>query len=68
MDGETNGKPYEQMDDLGGKKTYFWVNTHTRDSTLWNHLRNLPNDTALKAVEPIPVILSGPRGAGIRGV
>ena len=24
MDGENNGKPYEQMDDLGGKHPYFW--------------------------------------------
>ncbi len=24
MDGENNGKPYEQMDDLGGKPPYFW--------------------------------------------
>ncbi len=24
-----NGKPYEQMDDLGGKNhPYFWVDTH----------------------------------------
>ena len=23
MDGENNGKPYEQMDDLGGKPTFF---------------------------------------------
>ena len=23
MDGEDNGKPYEQMDDLGGKPTIF---------------------------------------------
>ncbi len=23
-----DGKPYEQMDDLGGKKPYFWFNTH----------------------------------------
>ena len=23
MDGENNGKPYEQMDDLGGKPTIF---------------------------------------------
>ena len=28
MDGENNGKPYEQMDDLGGKHPYFWVDTH----------------------------------------
>ena len=29
MDGENNGsKPYEQMDDLGGKNPYFWVDTH----------------------------------------
>ena len=27
MDGENNGKPYEQMDDLGGKNPYFWFNT-----------------------------------------
>ena len=28
-DGENNGsKPYFQMDDLGGKLTYFWFNTH----------------------------------------
>ena len=24
MDGENNGKPYDQMDDLGGKPPYFW--------------------------------------------
>ena len=24
MDGENNGTPYEQMDDLGGKNPYFW--------------------------------------------
>ena len=24
MDGENHGKPYEQMDDLGGKHPYFW--------------------------------------------
>ncbi len=24
MDGENNGKPYEQMDDLGGFHPYFW--------------------------------------------
>ena len=28
MDGEKNGKPYGQMDDLGGKPTIFG-NTHT---------------------------------------
>ena len=28
MDGLFHGKPYEQMDDLGGKKPYFWFNTH----------------------------------------
>ena len=27
MDGENNGKPYEQMDDLGGKPTILG-NTH----------------------------------------
>ena len=29
MDGENNGTPYEQMDDLGGfNHPYFWFNTH----------------------------------------
>ena len=28
MDGKNNGKPYEQMDDLGGIFSYFWFNTH----------------------------------------
>ena len=28
MDGENNGKPYEQMDDLGGFPPFFWFNTH----------------------------------------
>ena len=29
MDGENKGKPYEQMDDLGGfYHPYFWFNTH----------------------------------------
>ena len=27
MDGGNNGKPYEQMDDLGIKNHYFWFNT-----------------------------------------
>ena len=30
MDGENNGKPYEQMDDLGGFPHYFWFNTHLK--------------------------------------
>ncbi len=30
MDGENNGKPYEQMDDLGGKNPYFWRATHNQ--------------------------------------
>ena len=29
MDGEHNGQPYDQMDDLGGtKNNYFWFNSH----------------------------------------
>ena len=28
MDGENNGKPYENSMDLGGKSPYFWFNTH----------------------------------------
>ena len=27
MDGENNGKPYEQMDDLGVIYPYLWFNT-----------------------------------------
>ena len=37
MDGENNGKPYEQMDDLGVKnikKPYFWFNTHMQSVIL----------------------------------
>ncbi len=30
MDGENHGKPYEQMDDLGGFHPYFWFNSHVR--------------------------------------
>ena len=29
MDGENNGKPYEQMDDLGGFTTPIFGNTHS---------------------------------------
>ena len=32
MDGENNGKPYEQMDDLGGKPTIFG---NTQGELLW---------------------------------
>ncbi len=46
MDGENNGsKPYEQMDDLGGKKHHFWFNTHVNsDLASWpfDLHRNLP--------------------------
>ncbi len=28
MDGENNGKPYEQMDELEGKNPYFWNLPH----------------------------------------
>ncbi len=45
MDGSFHGKPYEQMDDLGGKNhPYFWFNTHmTRP--LW-----LPTESLLPFV------------------
>ena len=32
MDGLFHGKPYEQMDDLGGKNPYFW--THPNGQSL----------------------------------
>ena len=35
MDGENSGKPYEQMDDLGGKNPYFWVDTHMWVGERW---------------------------------
>ena len=34
MDGLFHGKPYEQMDDLGGFHPYFWFNTHIQKSCL----------------------------------
>ena len=34
MDGEHNGKPYEQMDDLGGKTTPIFGNTHLEEKLL----------------------------------
>ena len=30
MDGDNNGKPYEQMDDLGGKNPYFWKHPNVK--------------------------------------
>ena len=37
MDGENKGKPYEQMDDLGGfYHPYFWFNTHVVVSGVFN--------------------------------
>ena len=41
MDGENNGKPYEQMDDLGGKPTIFGnIHIETKDefAETWWHL------------------------------
>ena len=35
MDGENNGKPYEQMDDLGGKPTIFG-NIHITYNPIWD--------------------------------
>ena len=37
MDGENNGKPYEQMDDLGGKPHYFRKHPYT--SSISNSLQ-----------------------------
>ena len=39
MDGENNGKPYEQMDDLGGKPTIFG-NIHLIKSKATLRIRN----------------------------
>ena len=37
MDGLFHGKPYEQMDDSGGKNPYFWRATHmeAENGPLW---------------------------------
>ena len=40
MDGENNGKPYEQMDDLG-VFPYFWVDTHIAFKRVIESLRPL---------------------------
>ena len=34
MDGENNGKPYEQMDDLGGKPLFLETSKSTKN---WSH-------------------------------
>ena len=39
MDGENKGKPYEQMDDLGGKNPYFWKHPYI----LWPVLFSIKN-------------------------
>ena len=42
MDGENNGKPYEQMGWFGGfYHPYFWFNTHIHPSTLqWGNVKS----------------------------
>ncbi len=42
MDGWNNGKPYVLVDDLGGKKPYFWFNTHI-DVTHFEKRKKLGN-------------------------
>ena len=49
MDGENNGKPYEQMDDLGGKPTIFG-NTH-KGPPMWSSSRDETKTSLLLCVE-----------------
>ena len=49
MDGENNGKPYEQVDDLGGKSTIFGDTQMSSNVTWWKlqvtpRLANLVRD------------------------
>ena len=48
MDGENNGsKPYEQMDDLGGKNhPYFWG----RDTHIFHYLLQVKKNTHVVAL------------------
>ena len=47
------GKPYEQMDDLGGKNLYFWFNTHF----LWDGLFSWANHPPPTTHQPIDRVL-----------
>ena len=61
MDGENNGKPYEQMDDLGGKPTIFG-NIHIPSTTrggmsLWLPPLRRARNAAESRVPTMPVVL-----------
>ena len=51
MDGKNNGKPYEQMDDLGGKNPYFWKHPYLAK---WFILFHQPIDFPSIAGVPFP--------------
>ena len=42
MDGENNGKPYEQMDDLGVQYHYFWKHPYIFTNQNPPHLMSHP--------------------------
>ena len=57
MDGENNGKPYEQMDDLGVPGTpYFWVDTHMDLTTVSS--KNTFDHFELSTSKPLGVMNS----------
>ena len=60
MDGENNGTPYEQMDDLGCKNPYFWFNTHSSFwQSIWNlHRRGIPK-TVFWVCGSLPISAAG---------
>ncbi len=65
MDGENNGKPYEQMDDLGGKHPHSWTHPHLSDlkSAFATVLKNAPLE--MHRCEPT---LSRPGGSDVWSV
>ena len=64
MDGENNGNPYFQMDDLGVTSPYFWVDTTHAELLRWefsclcNSLRALANGWKSKLIHAIGGVLS----------
>ena len=69
MDGENHGKPYEQMDDLGGFSHDFWFNTQIlSDSfTLWQLVSGSCRHLGRLRLELIFLLISAPTLLLVRG-
>ena len=63
MDGENNGKPYEQMDDLGGKTHYFRKPPYASPGSCIRFLNalTLANFTPPPEVQPVRVLVGSPK-------